>query len=806
MQGSTPVLRDLLLVGGGHAHVHTIKMFGMKPMEGVRVTLITRDIETPYSGMLPGYVAGFYTREESHIDLGRLCSFAGVRLVHAEACGLDVVEKVVHCKDGRPPIRYDVVSLDIGITPKAHPGAGGLGGDVGITAVKPIDSFAARWESILKRCLASDATATTRTRKMNIVVVGGGGGGVELAFAVHQRLHAELRKAGHDSPADLVAVTVIQRGPHLMSSHHPRVQALVGHRLQSKGISVRLGTEVVGAETGVLIDQQGDRIPFDEAIWCTEAATQPWVQQCSGLATTPEGFVNVGPTLESTTARNVFACGDVAHLSHAPRPKAGVFAVRAGPPLTANLRHRLLGEPLEEWVPQEMFLGIVGTGDGSAIASKGETALEGQFLWRLKDSIDRTWMRGYQQLPDREEMMSQMAAAAASASASSSSPASAVGGAVGGALDVLTKSRMRCGGCGSKVGQGLLARSLKAVRHLHTARGEVVTGTGDDAALLLPPPQGMLLVQTIDYFRSFISDPYMLGRVAAVHALSDLHAMNAEPVSALALCVLPFGPEALVEADLTQLLAGVLAALKEERCALVGGHTSEGAELAVGIAAHGVANPSTVLRKGPARAGDLLVLTKALGTGVLLAADMRARAPGKAVEGCLTSMLQSNGGAARALGAGGCSACTDVTGFGLLGHLLEMLRCEGEGQGEGGVGAVLQLSSLPLLDGAALCLEQGLASSLQPDNLRSARAVVNPPLKGEGGEAAYDPRFLALFDPQTSGGLLCAVRPEGAQGLLLSLKEQGYAHAAIIGRVVKREGEGEGEAGWEEDHLVRLEP
>jgi selenide,water dikinase len=247
MQGSTPVLRDLLLVGGGHAHVHTIKMFGMKPMEGVRVTLITRDIETPYSGMLPGYVAGFYTREESHIDLGRLCSFAGVRLVHAEACGLDVVEKFVHCKDGRPPIRYDVVSLDIGITPKAHPGAGGLGGDVGITAVKPIDSFAARWEAILKRCLASDTTATTRTRKMNIVVVGGGGGGVELAFAVHQRLHAELRKAGHDSPADLVAVTVLQRGPNLMSSHHPRVQALVGRRLQSKGISVRLGTEVVGA-------------------------------------------------------------------------------------------------------------------------------------------------------------------------------------------------------------------------------------------------------------------------------------------------------------------------------------------------------------------------------------------------------------------------------------------------------------------------------------------------------------------------------------------------------------------------------
>jgi len=800
------VLRDLLLVGGGHAHVHTIKMFGMKPMEGVRVTLITRDIETPYSGMLPGYVAGFYTREESHIDLGRLCSFAGVRLVHAEACGLDVVEKVVHCKDGRPPIRYDVVSLDIGITPKAHPGSGGLGGDVGITAVKPIDSFAARWEVILQRCLAAETT-----RKMNVVVVGGGGGGVELAFAVHQRLHSELRKAGHDRPSDLVVVTVLQRGPRVMSGHHPRVQALAERRLQSKGIAVRLETEVVGAEAGSLIDQDGARIPFDEAIWCTEAATQPWVQHCPGLATTAEGFINVGPTLESTSARDVFASGDVANLSHAPRPKAGVFAVRAGPPLTTNLRHRLLGEALEEWVPQETFLGIIGTGDGRAIASKGESALEGEFLWRLKDSIDRTWMRGYQELPDREEMMSQMAAS----SSSSFSPSSPAGGggvaaALGpSALEVLAKSRMRCGGCGSKVGQGLLERALKAVKHLHTAREEVITGAGDDAALLLAPAPGKLLVQTIDYFRSFISDPYMLGRVAAVHALSDLHAMNAEPVSALALCVLPFGPEAMVEADLTQLLAGVLAALKEEHCALVGGHTSEGSELAVGIAAHGVADPLTVLRKGPCREGDVLILTKPLGTGVLLAADMRGRAPGKAIEACLASMVQSNGRAARVLGRlGGCSACTDVTGFGLLGHLLEMLRCDGQGQGQGGegVGAVLQLSSLPLLQGAALCLEQGLASSLQPDNLRAARAVANPALGGKGSPAVRA-RFLALFDPQTSGGLLCAVRPEEAQGLLLALRDQGYAQAAVIGRVVKRGGEGEGggEGGWEEDHLVRLE-
>ena len=157
MQQSIAV-KDLLLVGGGHGHVHTIKMMGMKPMDGVRVTLISRDIETPYSGMLPGYVAGYYTREECHIDLGRLCSFSGVRLIHTEACHIDTENKLVHCKDGRPPIRYDVASIDIGIFPK--PFSAMLKKD-SITAVKPIDSFALRWDVILNRAVSSAAASDT---------------------------------------------------------------------------------------------------------------------------------------------------------------------------------------------------------------------------------------------------------------------------------------------------------------------------------------------------------------------------------------------------------------------------------------------------------------------------------------------------------------------------------------------------------------------------------------------------------------------------------------------------------------------
>lgn len=785
-QAPALITRELVLIGGGHGHVHTLKMFGMKPMEGVRVTLITRDIETPYSGMLPGFVAGHYTRQESHIDLGRLCSFSGVRLLHTEACGLDTTEKLIYCKDGRPPIRYDIVSIDVGISPRPLPKLLSTS-NPSITAVKPIDGFAARWDCILLRALEVQRGAVVR-----IVIVGGGGGGVELSFAVQHRLSQELRRAGKD--CGQVQVALVQRGGALMPSHNETVREMVQTLLAEKGIVVYRNADVVDVDTatGELIASDGTRIQYDEAIWCTDAVAQPWISECAGLATTEDGFICVKATLESTSTPDVFACGDVAQLHH-PRPKAGVFAVRAGPPLTANLRRRLLNEPLEDWVPQEEFLGIIGTGDGHAIASKGKMGTQGDFLWTLKDKIDRTWMAGYQDLPDKEEMMLKMAQEQQQQQQQHSSSSNTGQGSAGGgsvlsdqaSIDLLSKAKMRCGGCGSKVGAALLQRALERVKHLNVVRAEVVAGTGDDAALVRAPLPGTLLVQTLDYFRNFVSDPYLFGRIAANHALSDIYAMNGEPVSALALCVIPFGPERVVEETLVQVLAGVLHTLRAENCALVGGHTSEGAELATGLAANGVVDPARVFPKGPLLSGHVLVLTKALGTGTIMAADMRAKARGKWVQEALASMVQSNARAAKILQTFSCSACTDVTGFGLMGHLLEMIQFGG-GSRVGGIEAntsavQLSLSALPLLPGAAECVRQGILSSLHPENIRCARAVDNPAFADV--EACRAP-YTLCFDPQTAGGLLAAVPAHLAAAALDELHQNGYLCAQVIGRVV----------------------
>ena len=205
----TPIAQDLVLVGGGHAHVHVLKRFGMRPIPGVRLTLIARDVETPYSGMLPGYVAGHYRLDECHIDLMRLARFARARLIHDEAVGLDRNRHEVLCRD-HPPIRYDVVSLDIGITPRRDtiPGAAEHA-----MAVKPIDRFAERWEKLMER---TQGISQSRDRRLRLVIVGAGAGGVELALAVQHRLAGLLAV-----PPEVSLVT----RHRLLPSHNRRVRA-----------------------------------------------------------------------------------------------------------------------------------------------------------------------------------------------------------------------------------------------------------------------------------------------------------------------------------------------------------------------------------------------------------------------------------------------------------------------------------------------------------------------------------------------------------------------------------------------------
>ena len=747
----TPVLRDIVLVGGGHSHVGVLRRFAMRPMPGVRLTLICRDIFTPYSGMLPGYVAGLYTHDDVHIDLSRLARFAGARFFHDEVAGLDRGGQRVLCRS-RPPVPYDLLSINIGSSPRTDlvPGAAEHA-----VPVKPITGFDARWQALLERVRA-------RPGALRLAVVGGGAGGVELVLAMRERLRAEIAAAGSDPGRLDVHLFAGRNG--VLPTHNPWVRGRVGALLRERGIAVHAGADVREVGPGRLLMADGAAFAADEIVWVTRAGGAAWLRD-SGLALDADGFVRVLPTLQTVSDPLIFAAGDIAAFDDRPLEKAGVFAVRMGRPLDANLRLAVQGRTLRAWRPQRRWLALIGTGTRHAIASRGAIGFAGDWVWRWKEWIDRRFMARFSEFPA-------MTMAPRAAGRHDRAPGAGLALREEEAAQALSAIAMRCGGCGAKVGATVLSRALSGLQPVR--RPEVLIGLDapDDAAVVAVPP-GMAMVHTVDFFRAFIDDPWTFGRIAANHALGDIWAMGGQPQSATAIVTVPPGLESKTEDLLRQMMGGAVEVLNEAGCALVGGHTGEGRELALGFAINGLvaSDLSTVLRKGGMRPGDLLLLTKPIGTGTLLVAHERLQARGDWLAAALASMTTSNRDAARCLFAHGATACTDLTGFGLLGHLVEMTR-------PSGVDARLDLAALPVLPGAEASAAAGLLSSLQPANLRLRRAVRNP----EG--LTERPRYRLLFDPQTAGGLLASVPAASAQACLRDLRAGPAPQAAIIGEVL----------------------
>jgi selenide,water dikinase len=740
---ASPVLRDIVLIGGGHSHVGVLYMFAMRPLPGVRLTLICTDTDTPYSGMLPGYIAGHYGFDEVHIDLRRLAEFAGARYYRDEVTGIDRAARKVICRK-RPPVAYDALSINIGSTPQLALIAGA--GENAVP-VKPIRRFNERWLALLDR-VRGHAGATT------IAVVGAGAGGVELLLAMQYRLRNELAALGRS--ADEPRFHLFSADAQILSTHNAAVRRAFEGVLAARGVTVHRDAEVTRVDAGRLETRTGAVLAADEIVWVTQAGGAAWLRE-TGLALDADGFIRVGDTLQSETDPLIFAAGDCAAMVDRPLEKAGVFAVRMARPLAENLRRILTGGTLLRYRPQRHWLALISTGDRHAVASRGALYARGDLLWRWKDWIDRRFMRKFTEL----EPMAVPAPAA-----------EAVPLAAGEQAQAISAVAMRCGGCGAKVGASVLSRALADIRPVE--RDDVLIGlhAPDDAAVLRVPP-GKAMVHTVDFFRAFIDDPWTFGRIAANHALGDIFAMGAEAQSATAIATVPPGLEAKVEDTVFQMMSGAVSVLNEAGCALVGGHTGEGSELALGFAINGLIdeNLAGVLTKGGMRPGDVLILTKPIGTGTLFAAHKLLKARGRWIDAALESMQQSNRAAMPCLIAHGATACTDLTGFGLLGHLVEMTR-------PAGVDAELDLAALPLLDGAAECVAAGVLSSLQPANLRLRRALRNQE------EALNHPNYALLFDPQTAGGLLASVPAAAAEACLAELRSAGYPRAARIGRVL----------------------
>ena len=470
---------------------------------------------------------------------------------------------------------------------------------------------------------------------------------------------------------------------------------------------------------------------------------------------------------------------------------AGVFAIRAGPPLRDNLLACLLKKDLVSHEPQTEFLGLISTGNKYAVASRGDYALEGAFLWTLKDKIDRTWMDGYTNLPSMGN----------DATATNDEIPPNLISRGNDALAAFAAAPMRCGGCGAKVGARTLSRVLNAVHQRRSLKcqghnlSKIKEIDLDDAAvIMLPEKGGGAMVHTIDFFRSFISDPFIFGKIAAVHALSDCHAMGAKAQTALALAIVKFAAfESMTECNLIDMLSGACDILDDEGCELVGGHTCEGAEVALGFSINGfIEDPSKLLRKRGGMIGDKIVLTKPIGSGATFASDMRYQCNGEFVNEAVANMIASNGPASRIAmdcisstenNSNGVHACTDVTGFGLAGHLLEMLIANDDDQiNNHRINAVLELNAIPFLKGALEAASKNIFSSLQRENTRIKRTVSNH----EAAVKSNPQKYPLIFDPQTAGGLLFFVSSDFCDEFVSKLsKNSETICAAVIGDITE---------------------
>ncbi len=709
---------EILLVGGGHTHVLFIKRLLSEPIKGLRCTLISDQIESPYSGMLPGHLSGIYSREEIHIDLSRLCHQVGVSFIRGKVATIDHQNKSVTLESGEE-LFFDILALDTGSRPTALQGsvqrsvqrsvqgsvqvAGGQLESYTLIGIKPIDSFL---EFI--RNLDVLLTASLHSPSRKIAIIGAGPAGCECAVAL------KLRYAGR------VEVTLIQRSSRILPSLSWLARSQMLRTLKKLAVTIRLRQE---AKPEVLA-------LYDHCINATPPRPHPETSYF-GLSQNQEGFLKIRPTLQSVDHEHIFVTGDLGSLGDCPFPKAGVYAVRQAPVLHENICRFMDDRPLKAFRPQARYLSLMLGGRERAILNWGPIGLGGAWLWRWKDKIDRRFMEMVNGNPhDTRTKIS---------SGNESAP-------------------MQCFGCAAKVGALALAGGLKSLNRASA-------GIGEDFSRIAIG--GSSLLQSVDFFPMFpFADDAWVTRVTLQHALNDLYVSGAKPQFLQMIAGLPAATSKINQRRLHRLLTATKEAILPLGIELIGGHTALTYQALLGFVVQGESQVPLWSKQG-AQMGDSIILTKRLGSGVFLVAHRLGLIAASATKAFMSELPQSHHLAADILKSFSVHAATDISGFGMLGHLSDLLTPS--------LVARLNLSHLSLYQG----IDQLLSicrSSAYPDNF----AAFHQRIVMSGG---IQDREAVLFDPQTAGPL-CLILPKiEAQACQKALTCAGYP-ASIIGEIV----------------------
>ncbi len=703
--------KHIVLIGVGHTNAHIVRQWGMNPIPDTDLTCVSDFPIATYSGMMPAVLAQQISPSEMQIDLVRLCASVGARLICGKVTGVDHDRNEVHLED-RPPLAFDALSIGMGSIPTTQ-GVEIQGNS--LIKIKPMQTFLDRLAAKIH-----DWQRSNESSCLKIAIVGSGVAGVEISLC----LKAFLAKHT-DRP---IQQRIVTRSEQILPDVADAMRAKAIAKLRSRQTQITTGQSVVAVADRYITLADGSSIETDIVIWAT-GASAPDALGRFGLPTDNRGFLTTDATLRSTSGKPCFAVGDSGTIVGESLAKAGVYAVRQGPILWQNLHRLLSNRELKRYRPQRSFLKLLNCGDGSAIAQWKGISFAGSVAMRLKHRIDSKFMQMY-----RPPAMD-----------------------IGGEIDV----QMQCRGCGCKLGADPLANAIA-----------MIGGDGielEDASLVGETNEAKLLAST-DFFTMPFDDAYLSGRVAALHSASDIIASGGLPTHALATVVLADGDVETQQRTLADFLSGARREFEPMGARIVGGHTIVGPRMEAGFTVIG-STAGDMLRKRNLQVGDVICVTKPLGIGVLLAAHMQAACLAAEYLDVVDTMLAAQHGYVAVANAFELTAMTDVTGFGLAGHLVEMLQ-------ESNVSAELSLDRIPMIQGAQRVLHAGIRSTLAPENRRFGRWItVDDKLRDE---AAYQ----VLFDPQTCGGLLFGIAADRLESFNQAIKNANLPAVMPIANVV----------------------
>ncbi len=701
--------KHVVLLGIGHTNAHVLRMWGMQPIPDASLTCISDHTVATYSGMLPAVLAGQVPKQQMEIDLVRLCSSVGARLITGQVTAIDHDRRELQFDD-RPPVYFDALSIGIGSVPTTD---GLIEGDKHVVPIKPMQTFLQRLKVAIKSAQPAGSSSP-----LKLMVVGGGVAGIEITFCLSP-FASEVTGADH-------SIHLITRSDEILPDVLTSTRRKVVDQLRRRDVEITTGKMVSHVRPGQVTLSDGTAMDADVVIWATGAVAPDSLGKWQ-LPLNDRGFIATESTLRSVSGRPVFAVGDTGTIVGHALPKAGVYAVRQGPILWENLHRLFDGQPLKEYSPQQSFLKLINRGDGSAIGQWKGFSFSGRWVMRLKDRIDSKFMEKFRPVTMADD----------------------------------GDDSMQCRGCGCKLGGDLLESALAGSSGPDIKLEDAAEIGGDSDCPL---------IASTDFFSSPLDDAYLAGRVAALHAASDIVATGATPISALANVVLPEGDSATQQRMLGDFLAGARLEFDAMGADVVGGHTIVGPRMETGFTVIGRPLGRSLIRKENLKPGDQLYLTKPLGIGLLLAGHMRSLCSASDYQQLIEAMLARQHQLAAIAVDCDIDAGTDVTGFGLAGHLLEMLEASD-------VATVIQLETIPLLAGVSEIIRQGVESSLAPANRRAEKKI------SADAATRQRPAYAALFDPQTCGGLLLAISDDRSPRLLDAISQTGIPTPICIGQV-----------------------